>query len=40
VLSEPGLAERLITSGRRRAEAFTWDNAARSVWRAHLELFG
>ncbi|MFT7836676.1 glycosyltransferase family 1 protein [Saccharothrix sp. BKS2] len=40
VLSDPALSERLVTSGRTRAGAFTWENAARSVWRAHLALFG
>jgi glycosyltransferase involved in cell wall biosynthesis len=39
VLSDTGLAERLITAGRTRAEAFSWENAARSVWAIHLGLF-
>ncbi|MFD1150153.1 glycosyltransferase family 4 protein [Saccharothrix hoggarensis] len=38
VLSDPGLAERLVTAGRARARAFTWENAARSVWAIHLGL--
>ncbi|MFI9007473.1 glycosyltransferase family 4 protein [Actinosynnema sp. NPDC053489] len=39
VLSDPSLAARLAAAGRRRAEAFTWENAARSVWAVHLGLF-
>jgi glycosyltransferase involved in cell wall biosynthesis len=39
VLSDSSLVGRLITSGRHRAEAFTWENAARSVWDIHLALF-
>lgn len=38
VLSDSDLVDRLITAGRARAEAFTWENAARSVWRIHLGL--
>ncbi|QQQ75699.1 glycosyltransferase family 4 protein [Saccharothrix sp. 6-C] len=38
VLADPGAAEGLIAAGRRRAEAFTWENAARSVWAIHLGL--
>lgn len=39
VLTDPGLVERLIAAGRVRAEAFTWENAARSVWGIHQVLF-
>jgi glycosyltransferase involved in cell wall biosynthesis len=39
VLSDSSLADRLVAAGRRRAEAFTWENAARSVWAIHLGLF-
>jgi glycosyltransferase involved in cell wall biosynthesis len=39
VLSDAVLIGRLVTLGRTRAEAFTWENAARSVWDVHLGLF-
>ncbi|MDU0290158.1 glycosyltransferase family 1 protein [Saccharothrix longispora] len=39
VLSDTALAERLGAAGRTRAEAFTWENAARAVWGVHLGLF-
>ncbi|MBB5805909.1 glycosyltransferase involved in cell wall biosynthesis [Saccharothrix ecbatanensis] len=39
VLSDTALFGRLVTLGRTRAEAFTWENAARSVWDVHLGLF-
>ncbi|CAL9329026.1 D-inositol-3-phosphate glycosyltransferase [Actinosynnema sp. ALI-1.44] len=36
VLSDEGVAHRIVAAGRARAQAFTWDNAAREVWSAHL----
>ncbi|QTR01587.1 glycosyltransferase family 4 protein, partial [Saccharothrix algeriensis] len=36
VLGDRGVAERARAAGRVRAEAFTWENAAREVWAAHL----
>jgi glycosyltransferase involved in cell wall biosynthesis len=39
VLSDPDLVVRSISAGRVRAEAFTWENAARSVWGIHLGLY-
>ncbi|WP_033440993.1 glycosyltransferase family 4 protein [Saccharothrix sp. NRRL B-16314] len=38
VLSDTALFGRLVTSGLARAKAFTWENAARSVWDVHLGL--
>ncbi|WP_447004266.1 glycosyltransferase family 4 protein [Saccharothrix isguenensis] len=38
VLSDTALVGRLVTLGRTRAEAFTWEKAARSVWDIHLRL--
>ncbi|MGM1063200.1 glycosyltransferase family 4 protein [Saccharothrix sp. Mg75] len=38
VLFDTALAERLSAAGRTRAEAFTWENAARAVWGVHLRL--
>lgn len=36
VLTDEGVAHRIVAAGKVRAEAFTWDNAARRVWSAHL----
>ncbi|OZM75330.1 glycosyl transferase [Amycolatopsis antarctica] len=38
VLTDPGLAARMSTLGRQRAEAFTWRAAAERVWSVHLGL--
>ncbi|WP_158844273.1 glycosyltransferase family 4 protein [Saccharothrix deserti] len=39
VLSDSALVDRSVAAGRIRAEVFTWENAARSVWDIHLGLF-
>jgi glycosyltransferase involved in cell wall biosynthesis len=38
VLSDSGQADNMIAAGRRRAERFTWEAAARRVWSIHVEL--
>ncbi len=37
-LSDSSLVDRLVAGGRIRAQAFTWENAARAVWAVHLDL--
>ncbi|MEU5695398.1 glycosyltransferase family 1 protein [Actinosynnema sp. NPDC020468] len=36
VLSDESLSGRMVTEGRLRAQAFTWENAAETVWAIHL----
>ncbi|NUT95054.1 MAG: glycosyltransferase, partial [Saccharothrix sp.] len=36
VLADEGVAHRIAAAGLARAEAFTWENTAREVWRVHL----
>ncbi|MEJ2853731.1 MULTISPECIES: glycosyltransferase family 4 protein [unclassified Saccharothrix] len=36
VLADGGVAHRIAAAGRTRAEAFTWENAARKVWEVHV----
>ncbi|GAA2664880.1 MULTISPECIES: glycosyltransferase family 1 protein [Actinosynnema] len=36
VLTDPARAAELAEAGRRRAEVFTWERAARAVWELHL----
>ncbi|MEV0678258.1 glycosyltransferase family 1 protein [Actinosynnema sp. NPDC050436] len=38
VWREPEVADRAVAAGLARAEAFTWENAARAVWDVHLSL--
>jgi glycosyltransferase involved in cell wall biosynthesis len=38
VLDDPVRHGELVAAGRRRAERFTWERAAREVWRLHLEI--
>ncbi|MGQ0718769.1 MAG: glycosyltransferase family 4 protein [Pseudonocardiales bacterium] len=38
VLSDPNQAETMVAAGRRRANRFTWESAARRVWSVHVEL--
>ncbi|WP_440900335.1 glycosyltransferase family 4 protein [Actinosynnema sp.] len=40
VLTDRPLAARLAAAGRRRAEDFTWERAARAVWELHLAQAG
>lgn len=35
---DPARRGGLVTAGLRRAESFTWERAARAIWRLHLEL--
>ncbi len=36
VLEDPARHAALVEAGRDRAERFTWERAAREVWRVHL----
>ena len=38
VVDDGTTAARMVSAGLRRAEAFTWEKAARDTWAAHLEL--
>ncbi len=38
VCSDPSTTQVMITAGRRRAEQFSWERAARQVWSIHVEL--
>jgi glycosyltransferase involved in cell wall biosynthesis len=39
VLENPERTAALVEAGRRRAQRFTWERAARQVWKIHLELY-
>lgn len=38
VLTDPAKAESMVAAGKRRAQRFTWQLAARQVWSVHVEL--
>lgn len=40
VMSDPGLRERLSAAGRLRAQAFTWNAAARATWALYRRVSG
>jgi glycosyltransferase involved in cell wall biosynthesis len=39
VLDNPERTAARVEAGRRRAQQFTWERAARAVWKIHLELY-
>jgi glycosyltransferase involved in cell wall biosynthesis len=38
VVDDRTAADRMVSAGLRRAEAFSWENSARATWDAHLRL--